>query len=94
MTSGKARFLEKYTDSGEQTATILRDMAEMYSMFIVGKGGGRVDSALTSGMSDWEECLELGVVGDFLATSEFNNSGSVLVVQQHVPTIPDDNRCV
>ncbi|KAK1439230.1 hypothetical protein QVD17_05046 [Tagetes erecta] len=96
VTCGKARFLEKYTDNGEQTATILRDMAEMYSMFIVGKGGGRVDSALTSGMSDWEECPELGAVGDFLASSEFNISGSVLVVQQHVPTLsePDDNRCV
>lgn len=89
MTSGKAGFVERYVDNGAQTAMILRDMAEMYSMFIVGKGGGRVDSPLTTGMTDWEECPELGIVGDFLASSEFNISCSVLVVQQRVPSQGD-----
>ncbi|XP_076915392.1 cation/H(+) antiporter 2-like [Bidens hawaiensis] len=82
VTSGKVRFVEKYVDDGVQTGSILRDMAETYSMFVVGKGG-RSDSLLTTGISDWEECPELGVVGDFLASSEFDDSGSVLVVQQH-----------
>ncbi|KAM0011227.1 putative cation/H+ exchanger, sodium/solute symporter superfamily [Helianthus debilis subsp. tardiflorus] len=82
VTSGKVRFVEKYVDNGVQTGMILRDMAETYSMFVVGKGG-RGDSLLTTGISDWEECPELGVVGDFLASSEFDTSGSVLVVQQH-----------
>ncbi|XP_071739138.1 cation/H(+) antiporter 2-like [Rutidosis leptorrhynchoides] len=81
VTSGKVRFQEKYVDNGAQTGMILRDMAETYSMFIVGKGG-RGESILTTGISDWEECPELGVVGDFLASSEFDISGSVLVVQQ------------
>lgn len=76
------RFVEKYVENGVQTGMILRDMAETYSMFVVGKGG-RGDSLLTTGISDWEECPELGVVGDFLASSEFDISGSVLVVQQH-----------
>ncbi|KAK9049997.1 hypothetical protein SSX86_031038 [Deinandra increscens subsp. villosa] len=82
VTSGKVRFVEKYVDNGVQTGMILRDMAETYSMFVVGKGS-RGDSRLTTGISDWEECPELGVVGDFLASSEFDVSGSVLVVQQH-----------
>ncbi|KAL8240490.1 hypothetical protein R6Q59_013845 [Mikania micrantha] len=82
VTSGKVRFVEKYVDNGAQTAMILRDMAETYSMFVVGKGS-RGDSRVTTGISDWEECPELGVVGDFLASSEFDISGSVLVVQQH-----------
>ncbi|KAI3808369.1 hypothetical protein L1987_24318 [Smallanthus sonchifolius] len=82
VTSGKVRFVEKYVDNGVQTGMILRDMAETYSMFVVGKGG-RGDSRLTTGISDWEECPELGVVGDFLASSEFDVSGSVLVVQQN-----------
>ncbi|KAL7613968.1 hypothetical protein Lser_V15G07141 [Lactuca serriola] len=82
VTSGKVRFVEKYVENGVQTGMILRDMAETYSMFVVGKGG-RGDSLLTTGISDWEECPELGVVGDFLASSEFDISGSVLVVQQH-----------
>lgn len=89
VTSGKAGYIEKFVDNGAQTAMILRDIAEKYSMFIVGKGGGRADSALTTGMSDWEECPELGIVADFLASSEFNNSGSVLVIQQHVPSQSD-----
>ena len=89
VTSGTAGYTEKFVDNGAQTAMILRDIAEKYSMFIVGKGGGRADSALTTGMSDWEECPELGIVADFLASSEFNNSGSVLVIQQHVPSKSD-----
>ncbi|KAL8211196.1 hypothetical protein R6Q57_005633 [Mikania cordata] len=83
VTSGKVRFVEKYVDNGAQTGMILRDMAETYSMFVVGKGS-RGDSRVTTGISDWEECPELGVVGDFLASSEFDISGSVLVVQQHI----------
>jgi hypothetical protein len=65
-------------------------MVGMYSMFIVGKGG-RSHSPLTTGMSDWEECPELGTVGDFLASSEFDLSGSVLVIQRHRPSKNDNN---
>lgn len=57
-------------------------MQEMYSLFIVGRGG-RGESCITSSLSDWEECPELGTVGDLLASSEFESSGSVLVVQKH-----------
>ncbi|KAI7738345.1 hypothetical protein M8C21_008408 [Ambrosia artemisiifolia] len=81
VTSGKVRFVEKYVRNGAETGMVLREMAETYSMFIVGKGG-RGDCLLTTGISDWEECPELGVVGDFLASSEFDISGSILVVQQ------------
>nr|GEU48615.1 cation/H(+) antiporter 2-like [Tanacetum cinerariifolium] len=66
VTSGKVRFLEKYVENGAQTGMILRDMAKTYALFIVGKGG-RGDSLLTTGISDWEECPELGVVVKLLA---------------------------
>ncbi|XP_076938742.1 cation/H(+) antiporter 1-like [Bidens hawaiensis] len=82
VTSGKVRFVEKYVDNGAEIGMVLRDMMETYSMFIVGTGG-RGECLLTTGISDWEECPEIGVVGDFLASSEFDISGSVLVVQQH-----------
>ncbi|KAL3653794.1 hypothetical protein CASFOL_003475 [Castilleja foliolosa] len=82
VTSGQVGYVEKQVTNGEETASALRDMADMYSMFIVGKGG-RGHSALTTGLSDWEECPELGKVGDFLASSDFELSGSVLVVQQY-----------
>ncbi|KAG9135767.1 hypothetical protein Leryth_002492 [Lithospermum erythrorhizon] len=82
VTSGQVGYVEKHVENGTETASALRDMAEMYSMIIVGKGG-RGSSPLTTGLSDWEECPELGTIGDFLASAEFDNGGSVLLVQQY-----------
>lgn len=82
VAQGKAGFLEKYVSDGLGTVAALREIADMYSLFIVGKGG-RGNSPLTTGMSDWEECPELGLVGDLLASPEMNISGSVLVIQRH-----------
>ncbi|GER46778.1 cation proton exchanger [Striga asiatica] len=89
VTSGQVGYVEKQVTDGGETASALRDMADMYSMFIVGKGG-RGHSTLTTGLSDWEECPELGKVGDFLASSDFELSGSVLVVQQHRTSKTED----
>ncbi|KAL6340449.1 hypothetical protein AAG906_006113 [Vitis piasezkii] len=80
VTSGRVGYVEKYVDNGEQTVNALRQMGDMYSLFIVGKGG-RGQCPITIGMSDWEECPELGTVGDLLASADFD--GSVLVIQQH-----------
>lgn len=89
VASGQAGYVEKRVQDGRETASSIRDMAYTYSMFIVGKGGGEM-STLTTGLSDWEECPELGKVGDFLASSEFDLGGSVLVVQQHRQSLEDD----
>ncbi|KAH6756324.1 hypothetical protein C2S51_038919 [Perilla frutescens var. frutescens] len=35
------------------------------------------------GMNDWEECPELGPIGDILSASDFSATASVLVIQQH-----------
>ncbi|KAL9148573.1 hypothetical protein ABFS82_12G049900 [Erythranthe guttata] len=90
VTSGEVGYVEKHVAHGGETASALRDMADMYSMFIVGKGN-KGHSTLTTGMSDWEECPELGKVGDFLASSDFELSGSVLVIQQHRPSNNGDD---
>ena len=82
VTSGQVGYVEKYVNNAAQTAAALKDIGDMYSLFIVGKGG-RGNSPLTTGICDWEECPELGTIGDFLAASDFNINGSVLVVQQH-----------
>ncbi|KAA0038525.1 cation/H(+) antiporter 1-like [Cucumis melo var. makuwa] len=82
VSTGQVGYVEKQVKNGEETVAELRDIGDMYSLFIVGKGG-RGHSTLTTGMSDWEECPELGTVGDLLASSDFNISGSVLIVQQH-----------
>lgn len=82
VSTGQVGYVEKQVKNGEETVAELRDIGDMYSLFIVGKGG-RGHSPLTIGMSDWEECPELGTVGDLLASSDFNINGSVLIVQQH-----------
>ncbi|KAK9265516.1 hypothetical protein L1049_001761 [Liquidambar formosana] len=82
VTTGQVGYVEKLVNDGAETATALREMGDMYSLFIVGKGG-RGHSPVTTGMSDWEECPELGTVGDLLASPEFDIRGSVLVIQRH-----------
>lgn len=79
-------YIEKHVKNGAQTATALRDIIDMYQLFIVGKGGRR-NSTITTGMSDWEECPELGRVGDLLASSEFDPNCSVLIIQQYKPQL-------
>ncbi|ESQ35176.1 hypothetical protein EUTSA_v10010021mg [Eutrema salsugineum] len=81
VTTGQVGFIEKRVSNGTQTLMILREIGEMYSLFVVGKNRG--DCPMTSGMNDWEECPELGTVGDFLASSNMDVNASVLVVQRH-----------
>ncbi|XP_058005163.1 cation/H(+) antiporter 1 isoform X2 [Hevea brasiliensis] len=82
VSSGKVRYLEKHVNNGLETLEVLNEIKEMYSLIIIGKGA-RGYSPMTTGLSDWEECPELGTVGDLLASSEFNISGSILVIQQN-----------
>uniref|UniRef100_A0A7N0VB82 Cation/H+ exchanger domain-containing protein n=2 Tax=Kalanchoe fedtschenkoi TaxID=63787 RepID=A0A7N0VB82_KALFE len=81
VASGQIGFVEKYVNDGADTVRALQDMGDMYSLFIVGKGG-KYDSQMTTGMSDWEECPELGKIGDLLASEELDFRGSILVIQQ------------
>uniref|UniRef100_A0A7N1A2A7 Cation/H+ exchanger domain-containing protein n=1 Tax=Kalanchoe fedtschenkoi TaxID=63787 RepID=A0A7N1A2A7_KALFE len=91
VTSGQIGFVEKYVNHGADTVSVLKDMGDMYSLFIVGKGG-RDDCPMTTGLSDWEECPELGKIGDLLASSDLYAAGSILVIQQRSSTseLPDD----
>ncbi|XP_071721635.1 cation/H(+) antiporter 2-like [Rutidosis leptorrhynchoides] len=82
VSTGLVGYIEKHVHDGTETAAALRDVGDTYSLYIVGKGG-RNYSPMTTGMSDWEECPELGTVGDLLASVDFDVHGSVLVIQQH-----------
>ncbi|KAL0396928.1 UNVERIFIED_CONTAM: Cation/H(+) antiporter 1 [Sesamum calycinum] len=90
VTSGQVGYIEKLVENGGETTSALRDMADMYAMFIVGKRS-RGHSTLTTSMSDWEKCPELGKAGDILAFSDFDLSGSILVIQQHRHSRPRDD---
>ena len=62
MRLGKEGYTGTFVDNKAHTAMILRDIVEKYSMSRKGKGGGRADSTLTTRMTDWEECPDLGIV--------------------------------
>ncbi|KAL3529894.1 hypothetical protein ACH5RR_009216 [Cinchona calisaya] len=79
---GHVAYMEKYLVNSGQTFSTLRSLEGQYGLFIVGRGG-RVNSALTVGMSDWEKCPELGPIGDILSASDFSTTASVLIIQQH-----------
>ncbi|KAL6597335.1 hypothetical protein ACP70R_046775 [Stipagrostis hirtigluma subsp. patula] len=81
---------EKTVEDGEGTAAVVRSMSEKFDLLIVGRRGGENDgmegsAALTSGLSEWSECPELGVLGDMLATAEFASKVSIVVIQQQPP---------
>ncbi|CAK8575207.1 unnamed protein product [Lathyrus sativus] len=82
VTLGQIGYVENFVRDGKQTLECLKEVGDVYSLFVVGKGGRR-NNSLTIGMSDWEECPELGTVGDVLASSDYDIHGSVLVIQQH-----------
>ncbi|KAG8375651.1 hypothetical protein BUALT_Bualt10G0122400 [Buddleja alternifolia] len=82
VAGGHVAYMEKYLVNSGQTFSTLRSLEGQYGLFIVGRGG-RVNSVLTVGMSDWEECPELGPIGDILSASDFSVTASVLIIQQH-----------
>ncbi|CAA7401681.1 unnamed protein product [Spirodela intermedia] len=80
-------YVEKYVANGAETVAALRAMEPLYDLFVVGRGGAR-SAAMTSGLSDWEECPELGPIGDILSSSDASATASVLVIQQHATKCP------
>ncbi|KAL6847479.1 hypothetical protein ACP4OV_023332 [Aristida adscensionis] len=79
---GGVGYVEKHVGDGAELVAVLRAVQAEYRLFIVGRGRDR-RSVLTEGLDDWAECLELGPVGDILASSDFSTTASVLVLQQY-----------
>ncbi|KAF0914456.1 hypothetical protein E2562_028940 [Oryza meyeriana var. granulata] len=83
VAGGKAiGYMEKHVGDGAELVAVLRALQAEYRLFVVGRGGDR-RSVLTEGLEEWAECLELGPVGDILASSDFSANASVLIVQQY-----------
>lgn len=76
-----ATYREIPSNDGTDTTSFLRAVAHGHDLFIVGRRHG-VDTPQTSGITSWSEFSELGGIGDFLASSDYGGSASVLVVQQ------------
>ncbi|KAK9706976.1 hypothetical protein RND81_07G164700 [Saponaria officinalis] len=86
VAGGKVQYLEKHLVNSVQAYSTLRSLEGLYGLFIIGRGG-RVNSVLTMGMNDWEQCPELGPLGDILSGPNFSTTASVLIIKQHNPKV-------
>lgn len=82
VAGGKVAYTEKHLANSSETYTNLKSLKGQYTLIIVGRGG-RVNTILTLGLNDWQQCPELGSVGDVLSGSGFECESSVLIIQQH-----------
>ncbi|GFP81127.1 cation/H(+) antiporter 15 [Phtheirospermum japonicum] len=84
MESNSISYFELVLNDEEEAIKAIKSMDEHnHDLYVVGRGRG-MESPLTSGLSDWCDCPELGPIGDLLVTSEFESRFSVLIVQQYV----------
>ncbi|KAF7802876.1 cation/H(+) antiporter 4-like [Senna tora] len=77
----RVKYREIAVDGETDITSILRDIVHDHDFFIVGRRHD-AQTSITSGLKDWCEFDELGVVGDLLASPDFESTASVLVVQQ------------
>ncbi|KAG2299921.1 hypothetical protein Bca52824_036393 [Brassica carinata] len=79
--AGNFAYAEKIVNGGPAVATAVRLAAEGYDLMIVGRGrdGDLLD---VSGLAEWMELPELGVIGDLFACKDLKTRVSVLVVRQ------------
>lgn len=82
VVGGRISYTEKHLVNAAETFATLRSFEGQYSLVIVGREGG-LNSILTRGMNDWQQCPELGPIGDVLSGPDFSMTISVLIIQQH-----------
>ncbi|KAL3653195.1 hypothetical protein CASFOL_002876 [Castilleja foliolosa] len=79
-------YKEVVVRNGEETIEAIRGMnsKECYCLWLVGRKHG-INPVIVKGLSGWSgNNNELGVIGDYLASADFDTKGSVLVVQQQI----------
>ncbi|XP_019101857.1 PREDICTED: cation/H(+) antiporter 10-like [Camelina sativa] len=74
-------YIERVVTSGAEVVTVVRSLAEEYDLMVVGRDHDMTSKEL-SGLMEWVELPELGVIGDLLAARDLNSNVSVLVIQQ------------
>ncbi|XP_027932890.1 cation/H(+) antiporter 24 [Vigna unguiculata] len=75
-------YREVVVRNGEETIAAIQAMNDgAFDLLIVGRKQG-INPILLTGLSDWIETEELGLIGDYVSSSDFFGSASVLVIQQ------------
>ncbi|KAK3219948.1 hypothetical protein Dsin_013918 [Dipteronia sinensis] len=72
--------MHKEVAYGHETAMIIRSIVNDFNLIVVGRD--KLESQQTSGLIEWSEFPELGVLGDLFASVDYSGRCSVLVVQQ------------
>ncbi|XP_057789778.1 cation/H(+) antiporter 24-like [Salvia miltiorrhiza] len=77
-------YREVVVKNGEETIAAIQGMdKQSYDLWIVGRKHG-INPLLLGGLSNWSNENELGVIGEFIASADFNSRASVLAVQQQI----------
>ncbi|KAA8542521.1 hypothetical protein F0562_023673 [Nyssa sinensis] len=81
--SGRENFfyMEVVMSNGCETSLLVRTMLDEFDLIIVGRRHN-VECPQTSGLKEFSEFPELGVVGDLIASWERKGKACVLVIQQ------------
>ena len=74
-------YREEVVRDGVEMINVLRSLDGCFDLILAGRRHAS-ESSLFSGLNEWNEYPELGVVGDMLVSSDSTYDGSVLVVQQ------------
>ncbi|KAK9156300.1 hypothetical protein Sjap_003780 [Stephania japonica] len=76
------RYKEEVVKNGEGLAEQMKGLGYNYDYLIVGKH--QKESQLFNGLDEqWSECPELGIIGDMLASPDYEGTCSILVIRQH-----------
>ncbi|XP_074559157.1 cation/H(+) antiporter 15-like [Curcuma longa] len=81
-------YTEHVTSNAVEMVSVIRAMGDTHDLYVVGRSQSEEAAALTSALTEWAECPELGPIGDLLASSDIAMSVSVLVVHQYVARPP------
>lgn len=84
-TNPRVIYREVVVRNGAETVATIQALNEdtYYDLWIVGRTQG-INPVLLEGLEHWSENYELGVIGDYIASSDFGGTASVLVVHQQI----------
>ncbi|KAJ0075177.1 hypothetical protein Patl1_34875 [Pistacia atlantica] len=74
-------YIKHFINDGHETVNIVHSIVDDFDLIIVGKRYN-IEDPQTSGLKEWSELPEIGIMGDLLASKDLTGKFSVLVVQQ------------
>ncbi|KAL5102288.1 hypothetical protein RYX36_006615 [Vicia faba] len=74
-------YKEEIVRDSVEMINVIKSLEGCFDLLLVGRRHAS-DSCLFSGLTDWNEYLELGPIGDMLVASDSTYDGSVMVIQQ------------